>query len=78
MEVCLDDLKQVLAFMRFVKFFYITTSEINKLTKENFDERSSKQAKLATKDDIADFVKERFWWKTSKYNKWSRKNKIYL
>ena len=34
---------------------YITTPEFNKLTAENFTARS-KQAKLATKGDIADFV----------------------
>ena len=35
---------------------YITTSEFNKLTKENFDERL-KQANLASKNDIDDFIK---------------------
>ena len=34
---------------------YITTQEFNKLTSEAFAERL-KQAKLGTKDDIADFV----------------------
>ena len=33
----------------------ITANECNKLTKENFAERL-KQAKLATKEDIADFA----------------------
>ena len=37
---------------------YITTPKFNKLTAENFTARS-KQAKLATKGDIADFVKYR-------------------
>ena len=39
---------------------YITTNECNKLTKENFPERL-KQAKLATKDDIADSVNSADW-----------------
>ena len=37
---------------------YITTQEFNKLTKENFAARL-KEAKLATKDDIGDFVKKK-------------------
>ena len=37
-------------------YTYITTLEFNKLTKENFAERL-KHAKLTTKDDIADFLK---------------------
>ena len=36
---------------------YITTQEFNKLTSETFAARLA-QAKLATIDDIADFVKE--------------------
>ena len=36
----------------------ITTQELNKLTAGNFDARL-KQAKLATKDDVADFVKKK-------------------
>ena len=36
---------------------YFTTSEFSKLTAENFTARL-KQAKLATKGDIADFVKD--------------------
>ena len=35
---------------------YITTPEFNKLTKEKFDERL-KQENLASKNDIADFIK---------------------
>ena len=35
---------------------YITTSEFNKLTKENFDERL-KKANLVSKNDIYDFIK---------------------
>ena len=37
---------------------YITTQEFNKLTKESFAARL-KEAKLATKDDIGDFVKKK-------------------
>ena len=36
---------------------YITKNEFNKLTKKNFIERL-KQANLASKNDIADFVKK--------------------
>ena len=36
---------------------YITTQEFNKLTSESFTERL-KQANLASKNDIADFVKK--------------------
>ena len=36
---------------------YVTTTEFNKLKLENFATRL-KQAKLATKDDIANFVKK--------------------
>ena len=41
---------------------YITTPEFNKLTAENFAARLA-QANLASKSDIANFVKkDRFWW----------------
>ena len=40
---------------------YITTPELNESTLEDFAARLA-QAKLATKDDIADFVKKIFWW----------------
>ena len=36
---------------------YITISEFNKLTKENFDEKSQKE-NLASKNYIADFIKK--------------------
>ena len=36
---------------------YINTPEFNKLIKENFDERL-KQENLASKNDIADFIKK--------------------
>ena len=36
---------------------YITTQEFNKLTVENFAARL-KQANLASKNDIADFIKQ--------------------
>ena len=39
---------------------YIATQEFEKLTAGNFGERL-KQAKLATKDDIADFVKKTYF-----------------
>ena len=37
---------------------YTTTSEFNKLKKENFDE-TIKQANLASKNDISEFIKKR-------------------
>ena len=46
---------------------YITTQEFNKWTTEYFAAKL-KQAKLATKDDIANFLKKDiFWWKPNKY-----------
>ena len=48
---------------------YITSNEFNKLTKDNFAERL-KQANVASKNDIADFVKKHiFWWKPMQINK---------
>ena len=40
---------------------YVTTQEYKKLTTENFSERS-KQTDLASKNNIAEFLKNRFWW----------------
>ena len=41
---------------------YIATPELNKITKENFDERF-RQENLASEYDIAEFIKDRFFWK---------------
>ena len=41
---------------------YIATPEVNKITKENFDERF-RQENLASEYDIAEFIKDRFFWK---------------
>ena len=41
---------------------YINTEEVNKFTSENFTARLA-QANLASKSDIANFIKKyRFWW----------------
>ena len=42
---------------------YVATQEYKKLATENFSERS-KQTDLASKNNIAEFLKNRFWWKT--------------
>ena len=39
---------------------YIATPEVNKITKENFDERF-RQENLASEYDIAEFIKDRFF-----------------
>ena len=45
---------------------YITTSNYTKFTSDVINERF-KKAKLATKNYIADFITNRFWWKNEKH-----------